>query len=130
MIPPSSSPAVLNACSVCGSVGGHAWVEGECLNVPGHEHRRANVGFLCMSCLLKITNRLVEIVTLYATLPFVTPSGSVYEDVAPHRHVRTDSAPAPMRLSPVALLDSRNRATGNYLSDVPDVAGVINGWAE
>ena len=117
-------------CQVCGLPSGHQWTDTDCLNVPAHEHRRANVGFLCMSCLMRITNRLVEIAILYGTLPFVTPTGSVYEDVAPHRHVKNDAAPAPMRLSPVALMDSRNRATGNYATDVPDVAGVIGGWAE
>jgi hypothetical protein len=30
----------------------------------------------------------------------------------------------------VALLDPRNHATGHYLTDIPDVAGVLLGWAE
>lgn len=119
-----------NPCQVCGTIGGHSWTDTDCLNVPAHDHRRASVGFLCPACVDRIVDHLADILILYATLPFVTPIGSVHEDVAPHRHVKNDSAPAPMRLSAVALLDSRNPATGNYAADVPDVAGVIGGWAE
>jgi hypothetical protein len=85
---------------------------------------------LCQPCLDRINTRLGAILELYATLPFVTSIGSVPDDVAPHRHIKGDSAPAPVRLSVIALLDTRNHCTGHYLSDVPDVAGVIHGWAE
>jgi hypothetical protein len=117
-------------CPHCGQPVGHVWVEGQCLNVPQHDHRRATIGFLCQPCLDRINDRLEAILILYATLPFVTAIGSVPDDIAPHRHVKGDSAPAPVRLSVVALLDPRNHATGHYTTDVPDVAGVLNDWAE
>jgi len=116
------------ACDVCGQKP-CAWVEGQCLNVPTHDHRRATIGFLCQPCLDRINTRLEQILELYATLPFVTPIGSVPDDIAPHRHVKGDAAPAPMRLSVVALLDARNHCTGHYTTDVPDVAGVLVSWA-
>ena len=116
-------------CPHCGSPAGHVWVEGQCINVPEHDHRRADVGFLCRSCVDRINQKLGTILELYATLPFVTPTGSVPDDVAPQRHIKADAAPAPVRLSVVALLDPRNHATGHYTSDVPDVAGVLDSWA-
>jgi hypothetical protein len=117
-------------CPHCGAPIGHIWVEGQCLNVPAHDHHRASVGFLCQPCVDRINDRLEAILILYATLPFVTAIGSVPDDIAPHRHVKGDAAPAPMRLAVIALLDGRNPATGRYTTDVPDVAGVLHGWAE
>ena len=116
-------------CDTCGALVGHVWVEGQCLNVPSHDHRTATVGFLCPSCVARINQRLTQILELYATLPFVLPSGSVPDDIAPHRRIKTDAAPAPMRLSVIALLDPRNHSTGHYTTDIPDVAGVLNSWA-
>jgi hypothetical protein len=117
-------------CDVCGQKP-CAWQDDDCLNVPAHDHRKPVDGaHLCQPCITRINTRLQQILELYATLPFVTPNGSVPDDIAPHRHIKGDSAPAPVRLSVVALLDPRNHATGHYLSDVPDVAGVVNSWAE
>lgn len=132
----------MTLCDVCGQKP-CAWTDDDCLNVPQHDHRRATIGFLCQPCLDRINDRLETILILYATLPFVTPNGSVPDDIAPHRHVKGDAAPAPMRLLVSALLDHRNCTTGHYfiegqradgtrikmLNDVPDVAGVLDGWA-
>jgi hypothetical protein len=117
-------------CPHCGAIGACEWQDDDCLNVPTHEHRRPLTGtHLCDPCIQRINTRLTQILELYATLPFVTQIGSVPDDVAPHRHVKGDSAPAPMRLTVTALLDGRNRCTGHYTTDVPDVAGVLDEWA-
>ena len=116
---------------VCGTCGGvpHQWVEGDCINVPEHDHRRASVGWLCRPCVRRIERSLNEILELYVDLWAVEPTGSVPDDTDA-RHGRSPDAPAPMRLEVTALRDSRNgvTATGYLKSDVPYVVGILDAW--
>lgn len=126
------------ACQACGLLTGHAFLETDCLLPHSYDRERhppqRRLGFCCQGCITRHAEWLTEIVELYATLPQVIEPSSVTEDTNGEyqKPRKAPASPAPVRLDAWAMLHDAERlyATGNYGTDLPDVAAVLSSWAQ
>lgn len=134
------------ACDRCGAFGDlpHGWIEGDCV-LP---HRRHSVNllegsFVCLPCVNRHREWLVEIVELYATLTDVLLAGSVPDGSGDEysKPRKAPASPSPLRLQAWALLNTRmlndhtidenGEQHAAYLgASLPDIPAVLAGWAQ
>lgn len=138
--------AETEACDRCGAVAGepHQWTEGDCV-LP---HRRHSLNllvgsFVCLPCVNRHREWLVEIVEMYATLTDVLLAGSLPDESSGEyeKPRKAPASPSPIRLQAWALLHTRflndhtvdedGSTHAAYMgANLPNIPDVLTGWAQ